>query len=232
MSLTHAQVRRILELVDSMSAASLEVEVEGFRLRVERSGDAPAPAPSGDDERAPAPDGDPVPLTSDDLEDVLALIEDSGFAVVELETEGFKASVRREAAAEAAEAAPGGAEASAGAEAPAAEETTPAAAAAAPEEAAPEAAPASGNGAAPEGMVDITAPLVGTFYRSRSPGAPPFVEVGSAVSEETEVCIIEAMKLMNYVPAGVRGTVTEVLAENEQAVEAGTPLFRVDPDGA
>jgi acetyl-CoA carboxylase biotin carboxyl carrier protein len=209
-TLTHAQVRRILELVDSMSAASLEVEVEGFRLRVERSAEAPAPPPAG--ERAEPPEGEPVPLTSDDLEDVLALIEDSGFAAVELETEGFKAAVRREATASAPEEPPASAE-------PASAEPAPA-------------EPASGNGAPPDGMADITAPLVGTFYRSRSPGAPPFVEVGSAVSEETEVCIIEAMKLMNYIPAGVRGTVTKVLAENEQAVESGTPLFRVEPDGA
>jgi acetyl-CoA carboxylase biotin carboxyl carrier protein len=212
MSLTHAQVRRILELVDSMNAASLEVEVEGFRLRVESAPDAAA-AERDEEPRADPPEGEPVPLTSDDLEDVLALIDDSGFSVVELETDGFKAAVRREAGAEPTErpAPPS--------EEPAGREPDPAEA-------------ASGNGAPPEGMVDITAPLVGTFYRSRSPGAPPFVEVGSAVSEETEVGIIEAMKLMNYVPAGVRGTVTEVLAENEQAVEAGTPLFRVDPDGA
>jgi acetyl-CoA carboxylase biotin carboxyl carrier protein len=219
MSLTHAQVRRILELVDSMSAASLEVELEGFRLRVERSPDA-APRPRDEEGRAEPPEGEPVPLTSDDLEDVLALIESSGFDVVELETEGFKASVRREAGAPAERDAPSAAPA---------EQSAPQAA---PEEEPAPSAPASGNGATPEGMVDIVAPLVGTFYRSRSPGAPPFVDVGSAVGEETEVCIIEAMKLMNYIPAGVRGTVTEVLAENEQAVEAGTPLFRVDPDGA
>jgi len=207
MSLSHAQVRRILELVDSMSATSLEVEVEGFRLRVERGeGDAPAKT-----EAAPPPDGEAVELTSNDLEDVLELIERSGFAVVEIEAPGLKASVRREGVAPPPAAKP---------EEPGTEEHV-----------AEEPKPASANGATPEGMVDITAPLVGTFYRSRSPGAAPFVEVGSAVSEETEVCIIEAMKLMNYVPAGVRGTVTEVLAENEQAVEAGTPLFRVEPDG-
>jgi acetyl-CoA carboxylase biotin carboxyl carrier protein len=202
MSLTHAQVRRILELVDSMS-----------------SPDAAA-RPRDEEGRTEPPEGEPVPLTSDDLEDVLALIEASGFSMVELETEGFKASVRREAAAPAERDAPPAAPA---------EQSAPQAA---PEEEPAPSAPASGNGATPEGMVDIVAPLVGTFYRSRSPGAPPFVDVGSAVGEETEVCIIEAMKLMNYIPAGVRGTVTEVLAENEQAVEAGTPLFRVDPDGA
>jgi acetyl-CoA carboxylase biotin carboxyl carrier protein len=212
--LSHAQVQRILELVDSMSAESIEVEVEGFRLRVERS----EVEPKGEaEERAPAPAGDAVPLTADDVEDVLELIQSSGFDVVELETPDFKTAVRRGG---------GAAEAARPAEEPRSEEPT------APE---PEPAPvASGNGASPtpEGMVDISAPMVGTFYRSRSPGAAPFVEVGSSVSEETEVCIIEAMKLMNYIPAGVRGTVTEVLADNEQAVEPGTPLFRVDPDGA
>ena len=76
MSLTHAQVRRILELVDSMSATSLEVEVEGFRLRVERGeGDLPPREPDA----APAPEGEAVELTGADLEDVLELIEASGF---------------------------------------------------------------------------------------------------------------------------------------------------------
>jgi acetyl-CoA carboxylase biotin carboxyl carrier protein len=206
--LTHAQVRRILELVDSMSAESIEVEVEGFRLRVERSETGPAPERASGERPAPAPADEAAPLQADDVEGILALIEDSGFDVVELDTPDFKARVRRA----------GGAPA-----APPAERSDPGA-----EPAANGDAPSP----TPEGLVDITAPLVGTFYRSRSPGSAPFVDVGSAVSEETEVCIIEAMKLMNYIPAGVRGTVTEVLADNEQAVESGTPLFRVDPDGA
>lgn len=73
----------------------------------------------------------------------------------------------------------------------------------------------------------ITSPLVGTFYRSPAPDAKAFVEVGSTVSEASTVCIIEAMKLMNEIPAEVRGTVVEVLVENGKAVEFGERLFRV-----
>jgi acetyl-CoA carboxylase biotin carboxyl carrier protein len=73
----------------------------------------------------------------------------------------------------------------------------------------------------------ITAPLVGTFYRAPGPDAKPFVEVGSTVGESTTVCIIEAMKLMNEIPAELRGTVVEVLVENGKPVEYGERLFRV-----
>jgi len=72
--------------------------------------------------------------------------------------------------------------------------------------------------------------MLGTFYRAEAPGAAPFVEVGSAVTPETTVCIIEVMKMMNSVPAGVSGTVSEILAENAELVEYGAPLFRVQPD--
>ncbi|MCL6445546.1 MAG: acetyl-CoA carboxylase biotin carboxyl carrier protein [Alicyclobacillus sp.] len=73
----------------------------------------------------------------------------------------------------------------------------------------------------------ITSPMVGTFYRAPSPEAPPFVEVGSKVSEKTVVCIVEAMKLMNEIEAEVKGEVVEILAENGQLVEYGQPLFRI-----
>ena len=79
--------------------------------------------------------------------------------------------------------------------------------------------------------VYITSPLVGTFYRAPSPGAKAFVETGSAVQEATTVCIIEAMKLMNEIPAEVRGTITDVLVENGKAVEFGERLFRVRRSG-
>ena len=75
--------------------------------------------------------------------------------------------------------------------------------------------------------VEIKSPMVGTFYRSPSPEAPPFIEVGAAVNEETVVCIIEAMKVMNEIKAEVKGVITEVLMENAKAVEFGQPLFRV-----
>ena len=71
--------------------------------------------------------------------------------------------------------------------------------------------------------------MLGTFYRAEAPGQPPFVEVGRQVEPDTIVCIIEVMKMMNSVPAGVAGTITEVVAENAELVEYGEPLFRVEP---
>ena len=82
--------------------------------------------------------------------------------------------------------------------------------------------------AAPSGQV-IESPMVGTFYSSSSPDSPPFVSVGSAVRPETTVCVIEAMKVFTEIPAGVSGTVTEILVKNGQSVEFGQPLFRVQP---
>lgn len=81
--------------------------------------------------------------------------------------------------------------------------------------------------AAPTGKV-VTSPMVGTFYRSSSPGGEPLVKVGSTVTETQSVCIIEAMKIMNEIEAGFSGTVREVLVENGQAVEFGQPLFVID----
>jgi acetyl-CoA carboxylase biotin carboxyl carrier protein len=74
---------------------------------------------------------------------------------------------------------------------------------------------------------EIKSPMVGTFYRSPSPETAPYIEIGQAVTEETVVCIIEAMKVMNEIKAEVRGIVTEVLVENTKPVEFGKPLFRV-----
>jgi len=76
-------------------------------------------------------------------------------------------------------------------------------------------------------LVTVTSPFVGTFYRSPSPDAPPFVEVGSAVTEGQALCIVEAMKLMNEIEADQSGTVAEVLVENGKPVEFDQPLFRL-----
>ena len=81
--------------------------------------------------------------------------------------------------------------------------------------------------AAPTGHV-VKSPMVGTFYRSSSPGAKPFVEVGSQVKEGETVCIIEAMKILNEIEADKSGTVTRILCENGQAVEFGQPLLIVE----
>jgi acetyl-CoA carboxylase biotin carboxyl carrier protein len=75
----------------------------------------------------------------------------------------------------------------------------------------------------------IDSPMLGTFYRAEAPGAAPFVEVGANVDADTTVCLIEVMKMMNSVPAGVAGTIVEVCAENAEVVEYGQPLFRVEP---
>ncbi len=73
----------------------------------------------------------------------------------------------------------------------------------------------------------VKSPMVGTFYRSPSPGAPPFIEVGQSVSEGQTLCIIEAMKLLNEIESDVAGVVKKILLENGQPVEYGQPLFVV-----
>ena len=78
-------------------------------------------------------------------------------------------------------------------------------------------------------LVEVTAPMVGTVYRAVAPGEPPFVEVGSPVDEETTVCIIEVMKLMSSIAAGVRGTIVEVCFDNATPVQYGDVLYRVLP---
>jgi acetyl-CoA carboxylase biotin carboxyl carrier protein len=75
----------------------------------------------------------------------------------------------------------------------------------------------------------IESPMVGTYYSSSAPDAPVFVSVGSPVQPSTIVCIIEAMKVFTDIPAGVSGTIAEILVKNGQAVEFGQPLFRVIP---
>ncbi|NVM74953.1 acetyl-CoA carboxylase biotin carboxyl carrier protein [Duganella sp. SG902] len=97
----------------------------------------------------------------------------------------------------------------------------PAAPAAAPAAAA---APVVAAAAEPTGHV-VKSPMVGTFYRSSSPGAPAFVEVGQSVKEGDTLCIIEAMKLLNEIDADKSGTITQILVENGQPVEFGQPLF-------
>jgi acetyl-CoA carboxylase biotin carboxyl carrier protein len=98
----------------------------------------------------------------------------------------------------------------------------------------PAARPATDSPAAPvpaKKLVDIKSPTPGTFYAAPSPDAPPYVKAGSKVTPTTVVCQIEAMKLFNEIAAECAGAVVEVLAENQQAVEYGQVLFRVDPTG-
>jgi acetyl-CoA carboxylase biotin carboxyl carrier protein len=110
----------------------------------------------------------------------------------------------------------------------------PAAAPAAPPATAPAAAPpASAATAAPsgdEGLIPIKSPTVGTYYQSPAPGEPPFVKVGDVVTPETTVCIVEAMKLFNKIPAKVSGTIVRALLADGDPVEYGQPLFMVKPN--
>ena len=103
---------------------------------------------------------------------------------------------------------------------------------AAPVAAAPAAAPAAAAAVAelPAPVVghQVKSPMVGTFYRSASPGAKAFVDVGAQVKEGDTLCIIEAMKILNEIEADKSGTVTRILADNGQAVEYGQPLFVIE----
>jgi acetyl-CoA carboxylase biotin carboxyl carrier protein len=87
--------------------------------------------------------------------------------------------------------------------------------------------PAPSAPAVPAGHI-VKSPMVGTFYRSSSPGAKAFVEVGSQVKEGETICIIEAMKILNEIEADKSGTITQILGENGQAVEYGQPLFIIE----
>ncbi len=82
------------------------------------------------------------------------------------------------------------------------------------------------------GTVEIVSPMVGTFYRSGSPEAEPFISVGESVDDETVVCIIEAMKVMNTIKAEMTGEVVAILVEDGEAVEYGQPLFAIKPSAS
>ena len=150
-------------------------------------------------------------LTAADVAEIMRLVEQSGFDSLTLEMDGIKLSLRRGGSSEAAETAPGPTQAPTVTAAPPVVTAAPA--------------------AADPNSHDVTAPLLGTFYRSPKPGAPPFVEVGARVEEETIVAIIEVMKLMNTVRAGVSGTVTEILVADGALAEYGETLLRVRKAG-
>ena len=146
-------------------------------------------------------------LSAEDVREILRIIDESDLAELQIETEGFSMHVVK-------------GERRIDAPAP-----RPTRAAREPDASAPPTPAADER----DGLVTIPAPMLGTFYRAEAPGQPPFVEVGRQVEPDTIVCIIEVMKMMNSVPAGVAGTITEVVAENAELVEYGEPLFRVEP---
>ncbi len=153
-------------------------------------------------------------LTAADIAEIARLLDESKFSSLNLELGGMKLRIRRDG----------------GGWAPAADEPAAAAELEAPTEPVEDAPPPALTqeaGAANAGEVDVPAPLLGNFYSSPRPGDPPFVAVGDRVEDDTTIAIIEVMKLMNPIRAGVTGTVVALLAENGSAVEQGQPLLRV-----
>lgn len=158
-------------------------------------------------------------LTGADIAEIAKLLDESHFTDLRLEMGSLKLRIRRDG----------------GRWQPALEdedeeavaEATPSATSPAPEP------PPLGQeaGAARAGEVDVPAPLLGNFYAAPRPGDPPFVQPGDKVDEETVIGIIEVMKLMNPIRAGVTGTVVAILAENGTAVEEDQPLIRVATGG-
>ena len=154
-------------------------------------------------------------LTARDVAEITRLLEESSFDELYLEFEGLKLSLKRGAAAQSGEAATA-------IPSPRTAEPAPAEASKPKETAAPQ------SPAPPAAFVaDVAAPLLGTFYRAPKPGSPPFVEVGSVVEPDTIIGIIEVMKLMNTVRAGVAGRVSDILARDGELVEYGETLLRV-----
>ena len=145
-----------------------------------------------------------------EIKELIKMLDETDISELNLESEGVKICIRKGLVATAV--APAVSVAPVAAQAPAAKA-----------EAVPT-APA----ARADNVVEITAPMVGTFYRTPSPEAAPFVQVGDIVSKGQAVCIIEAMKLMNEIEAEVGGRIIEVLVENGQPVEYGQPLFLVE----
>jgi acetyl-CoA carboxylase biotin carboxyl carrier protein len=144
-----------------------------------------------------------------EIKTIIDLMKKNDLSVFEIEREGFRLKLQKGAAAETS--------------------APPAATHALPE---PAAAPQEMPAAAPEPiesapLKEIVSPMVGTFYRSGAPDASPFVDVGSEVTEDTVVCIIEAMKVMNEIKAETGGVIAEVVAENGKPVQFGEVLFRV-----
>ena len=160
-------------------------------------------------------------LTFEQIKELIDLVATHRLTGIELERSGFRLRVDGYKAAKAAATADPAVPTPPPASEPAASAPAPASAPAAPAEA--PAAPAT------DAHV-VTSPIVGTFYRSPNPEAPPFVEVGSRVQKGQVVCIVEAMKLMNEIESDVAGVVVEIYPKNAQPVEYGEPLFAVKTD--
>ena len=159
-------------------------------------------------------------LTAADVAEIMRIVETSKFDELSLDIDGVKLRLRREGAS--------GKVARSAAIAP-----TPAPVAAGPVVAADPvvtAGPVVAAGPVDANVSDILSPMLGTFYRAPKPGSAPFVEIGAAVDEDSVIAIIEVMKLMNTVRAGVKGVITQILPADETLVEFGEVLMRARKD--
>jgi acetyl-CoA carboxylase biotin carboxyl carrier protein len=165
-------------------------------------------------------------LTFEQIKELIELVAERRLQGIELERSGFRLKVDGYAAQPAATAAAGGA--TGFAETPLALPATAAPAGASLSSQPAAAAPAAPAGP-PPGTHVLNSPIVGTFYRSPSPDAPSFAEVGARVKKGQVLCIIEAMKLMNEIESDADGVVIEIYPQNAQPVEFGEPLFAIRP---
>jgi acetyl-CoA carboxylase biotin carboxyl carrier protein len=161
-------------------------------------------------------------LDAKELRELIELISQSNFITFELEREGFKLKLEKGGAVQTV---PLLAVAAAPLPAPSAPPALPPPSAAPP----PSSKIAIDTGPSAAGLVDLTSPIVGTFFRQPSPTAAPFVEPGSKVKKGQVLCIIEAMKLMNEIEAEMDAEVVDILVANGQPVEFGEVLFRLRP---
>ena len=161
-------------------------------------------------------------VNMDELRELIALMLENGLAELELEREEFRVRLRRDAVG-------GSGYAAAPLPPPAPVHVPTPAPAPAPATAAHPGAQATTAASQDQDLHIIPSPIVGTFYRSPSPNADPFVKIGSNVEHDSVVCIIEAMKLMNEIQAEASGEVVKVYVENGQPVEYGQPLFGIKP---
>lgn len=159
-----------------------------------------------------------------EIREIVGLMTDNDLSYFHLEHHNAKLEIRRgsdmEAARDLLKSMPAAAPVAVAAHAPAPTALAPAAAATA---SAPAAEAASSGPAGPT----VNSPMVGTFYRSAAPGEKSFANIGDSVDENTTVCIIEAMKVMNEIKAEARGTITRILAEDGKPVQYGQPLFEL-----
>lgn len=156
-----------------------------------------------------------------EIKELIELVDKTSIQEVEIENEGTRLCIRKPGRSEIVQVQPQ--------LAVAAPQNVPQAMAVAPAANEPAAQPAKPVENAAN-LHTIASPMVGTFYRSSSPDAQSFVNIGDKVGEKTTVCIIEAMKLMNELEAEIKGEIIDILVENGQLVEYGQPLFLVKPE--